>query len=236
MERGTGGRIATSPDSRLFGRTARREKTFVVGGCPAPKTPEDYKVSDLQRCIMSDATSTLSRFTFRESRIPGEVLSKLVTGEINGTDLTVFVIVDALVRWSKKRCNATNAYIGRSVGIGPTSVSHCITKLARLGILLITRENNTRYLETAWSKAEETLRQLKSMPYKEYLQTDHWNNVRLDTLKRADYRCQLCNADVPLQAHHRTYERRGEELPGDTIALCRPCHTKHHGIIEEGQP
>jgi hypothetical protein len=31
-----------------------------------------------------------------------------------------------------------------------------------------------------------------------------------------------------LEAHHRTYERRGEELPEDLTALCPTCHRWFH--------
>ncbi len=64
--------------------------------------------------------------------------------------------------------------------------------------------------------------------YREYLQTDEWR-ARADAAKeRAGNRCQLCNAAGPLEAHHRTYERRGKELPEDLVALCHDCHTGHH--------
>ncbi len=69
---------------------------------------------------------------------------------------------------------------------------------------------------------------LRSVPYKEYLQTEHWQIVRRDALKAAEYRCQVCNASTTLHVHHRTYERRGEELPADLIALCADCHKLFH--------
>lgn len=69
----------------------------------------------------------------------------------------------------------------------------------------------------------------RSMPYSEYLQTDHWKRTRLAALKRAGYRCSVCNASgTTLDVHHRTYERRGEEHSADVIALCRGCHTRFH--------
>lgn len=70
---------------------------------------------------------------------------------------------------------------------------------------------------------------LKSLPYDDYLKTEYWQQVRKESLRRAKYRCQMCNADAPLDVHHRTYETRGEETTGDVIALCRDCHAKYHG-------
>jgi 5-methylcytosine-specific restriction endonuclease McrA len=71
------------------------------------------------------------------------------------------------------------------------------------------------------------------MPYKEYLKTPEWQATRKAAIKRAGYRCQLCNrTNVPLDVHHRTYERLGEELKDDVIALCNDDHAKFHGIME----
>ena len=70
------------------------------------------------------------------------------------------------------------------------------------------------------------------MNYPEYLKTDHWQSVREEALKRAGGRCQVCNSSrLPLNTHHRTYERKGNELPGDVIVLCRECHAKFHGKL-----
>lgn len=65
--------------------------------------------------------------------------------------------------------------------------------------------------------------------YAEYLKSDHWQEVRKAALKRANYRCQVCNESVPLDVHHRTYERLGKEDDADVIALCRKCHGLFHG-------
>jgi len=69
---------------------------------------------------------------------------------------------------------------------------------------------------------------LSQLPYQEYLRSDHWQTVRKAALKTADYRCQLCNTSTTLNVHHRTYERRGEEVPSDVIALCAECHKHFH--------
>lgn len=79
---------------------------------------------------------------------------------------------------------------------------------------------------TAEKKRRE---ELKSMPYQEYLQSDEWQATRKQALRRAGFKCQLCNTgDVVLDVHHRTYENRGNEHYTDIIVLCRSCHSKHH--------
>jgi len=77
------------------------------------------------------------------------------------------------------------------------------------------------------------LHALKTMPYGEYLQTDEWQETRRKALKRAQFKCQLCNSGGQLNVHHRTYERRGEEDYTDLIVLCKNCHSKHHDKIQE---
>ena len=76
---------------------------------------------------------------------------------------------------------------------------------------------------------EARLQELKTMPYEEYLKTPEWQARRKQHLRSVGYRCQVCNATgVPLDVHHRTYERRGEEHYKDLIALCRDCHELFH--------
>lgn len=73
-------------------------------------------------------------------------------------------------------------------------------------------------------------RELRSMPYRDYLRTEHWAAVRQIALRRARWRCAVCNTAARLDVHHRTYENRGNERAHDVIALCRACHARHHGI------
>jgi 5-methylcytosine-specific restriction endonuclease McrA len=68
------------------------------------------------------------------------------------------------------------------------------------------------------------------MPYSEYLETPEWDKTRKAALKRAHYRCQLCNAHGVLHVHHKTYENLGREPSQDLIVLCKDCHRKHHDI------
>lgn len=82
------------------------------------------------------------------------------------------------------------------------------------------------------AEKEANVTALKSMPYPEYLQTNHWKTIRSKMLKRASFSCQLCNAKGVLNVHHRTYERRGCEEYSDLIVLCKPCHAKFHDKLE----
>jgi 5-methylcytosine-specific restriction endonuclease McrA len=85
----------------------------------------------------------------------------------------------------------------------------------------------------ARSRMRKRREKYQAMPYDQYLQTDHWQEVRRLALGRADNRCQLCNdGDSTLDVHHRTYENLGQESENDTIVLCRGCHTTFHEKME----
>lgn len=64
--------------------------------------------------------------------------------------------------------------------------------------------------------------------YQEYLKSDYWQTVRDHILSRDGYRCRLCNLDIDLQVHHRTYDNLGEEKFEDLITLCGFCHSTFH--------
>jgi hypothetical protein len=73
------------------------------------------------------------------------------------------------------------------------------------------------------------IRELRAMPYEEYLQTPHWKRRRVDVLRYAGYRCQACSrSSGPLDVHHNNYDNLGEELDRDMIVFCRECHYRHH--------
>lgn len=70
--------------------------------------------------------------------------------------------------------------------------------------------------------------------YENYLKTDYWKAVSVEVKKRAGYRCQVCNSQMDLVAHHRCYDHRGKELEhlDDLICLCVRCHSLFHWKTE----
>lgn len=63
--------------------------------------------------------------------------------------------------------------------------------------------------------------------YEEYIKSQKWREKAEEAKARAGNRCQVCNrsrAEVQLEAHHRTYDRLGQEFPEDITVLCRECH------------
>lgn len=70
---------------------------------------------------------------------------------------------------------------------------------------------------------------LKEMAYEDYLQTPEWKAKAAKAKERYDGRCALDATHAAVDAHHRTYERRGRERDEDLIPLCRDCHQRFHG-------
>lgn len=66
------------------------------------------------------------------------------------------------------------------------------------------------------------------MNYYEYIKSEGWKSKREWALRLADYKCQVCNKNININVHHRTYENLGNERPGDLIVLCKDCHKLFH--------
>lgn len=77
-------------------------------------------------------------------------------------------------------------------------------------------------------KAKQRQRELRCMPYQEYLQTNHWRRVKQAALERSGFECSICGCDHSLQVHHKTYKRKGREKLKDLQVLCGGCHQNMH--------
>lgn len=67
------------------------------------------------------------------------------------------------------------------------------------------------------------------MTYPEYLKSSQWRKLKLQALRYAGYRCQVCNFNGDLNVHHRAYpECFGYEPVNDLVVLCRNCHNLFH--------
>lgn len=65
--------------------------------------------------------------------------------------------------------------------------------------------------------------------YAQYLTSPHWLLIQ-DLVYSAVTHCQLCWFGHPLNIHHITYERLGNENFEDLIVLCQRCHIERaHG-------
>jgi 5-methylcytosine-specific restriction endonuclease McrA len=67
-----------------------------------------------------------------------------------------------------------------------------------------------------------------------YMEQEEWQVRRVQALTRAGYKCQTCsNRDTALDVHHNSYQNYGDERPQDLVVLCRSCHQKIHGVVED---
>jgi 5-methylcytosine-specific restriction endonuclease McrA len=94
-------------------------------------------------------------------------------------------------------------------------------------------EKRSAKRQEQYNKQENYVQYLKHLPYSIYLESEHWKNLRKRMLRRANYRCQVCNTGKILNVHHRTYKNIGEEDYEDLIVLCETCHTLYHNSQKE---
>lgn len=89
----------------------------------------------------------------------------------------------------------------------------------------------------AWSRQ----RLVRRATYADWMASRAWFDLRrrwYDTWTSTHGeppRCSACGEPWTLahgDLHHRTYDRLGHERFSDLVALCRPCHTRLHRIME----
>lgn len=87
------------------------------------------------------------------------------------------------------------------------------------------------------SYSKEKINKLKNMPYSEYLKTPHWKNLSQIVKSINKKTCFYCgeNKNVSLNAHHKTYERKGHENLSDLICICSNCHNLIHKEEKENK-
>ena len=77
---------------------------------------------------------------------------------------------------------------------------------------------------TNWQKKQ------RKEAYDRYLMSSAWAAKKFEVFRRDGYTCQMCKRNPAQQVHHKTYAHFGDEPLDDLIAVCEPCHKKHHGI------
>lgn len=74
-------------------------------------------------------------------------------------------------------------------------------------------------------------KRLATMPYRLYLNTAHWRDIKQRVRCEFGGVCALClHGERVLHVHHRTYKHRGYEDKHirDLILLCEKCHQEAH--------
>lgn len=81
---------------------------------------------------------------------------------------------------------------------------------------------------------EMYIERLRSMPYKTYLLTPHWNRVKCAAYGRFGRVCFACSkVRKEIHVHHLSYENRGQEKMEDLMILCKDCHDMVHETIRQ---
>ena len=71
----------------------------------------------------------------------------------------------------------------------------------------------------------------KQKGYSNHMHSERWKDIKRTLRSKFGNRCQTCNDSGErfiLHAHHRTYERFGQERLEDLTLLCDCCHKKVH--------
>jgi hypothetical protein len=71
--------------------------------------------------------------------------------------------------------------------------------------------------------------------HEDYLASKSWAEKRAKVMKRANRLCEGCRDRKATIVHHLSYERWGDELLFDLVALCRTCHAKCHPEKQEDE-
>ena len=85
------------------------------------------------------------------------------------------------------------------------------------------------------NKSKITNHEWRPDNYNERMARPDWGEKRQERLQIDDYMCQTCchdGSNWPLEVHHKTYERFGNEnVLTDLITLCRQCHNAVTDVI-----
>ncbi|MGX9728798.1 MAG: DUF3276 family protein [Candidatus Electronema sp. VV] len=69
--------------------------------------------------------------------------------------------------------------------------------------------------------------------WSEYMNSRKWEDLRREALKRADYKCELCNASYKAVHHIRYPKKYRDDHADNLLVVCKKCHAKLHGIRDE---
>lgn len=75
--------------------------------------------------------------------------------------------------------------------------------------------------------------------YNKYLQTEHWQTVRLKVFNRDGGQCVMCKGELTIETmvcHHisyRLYNRFGYADPYECRTLCHDCHSLQHPHLKK---
>lgn len=135
----------------------------------------------------------------------------------------------------REQCQECGEYVGSSI---PKAKVPAGVVDADLGL----RERYKRGREARRREIDQTHIRLQRKDgnvfrqrHREYLASRAWKGKRDKVLKRASGICEGCLDAKATQVHHLSYERWGDELLFDLVAVCSACHGKCHPGTQDGE-
>lgn len=117
----------------------------------------------------------------------------------------------------------TSRVPGQSFDEAIATCSVCISAIA-------TRQKQAEW-KAKWEKEQEE-RKIQNQQwwndYNHYLKSPAWERRRNLVFERANGICEGCGRNAATQAHHLTYDRLGNEMLFDLVAVCESCHLSIH--------
>lgn len=98
-------------------------------------------------------------------------------------------------------------------------------------------EDYRKNREAQWKKRNDEYQEIRRLEqesndrawlekYTKYLQSPEWREKRKLVMLRAQGICEGCRKANATEVHHLTYERLGDEMLFDLVAICKMCHDK----------
>lgn len=137
--------------------------------------------------------------------------------------------------------NGTHHYCYQCISCGANSNS---IKRDVADKLIASGENCEPYDEGRAEAYHAMLRKMNSLnridkkerrqaEYLEYLQSPEWKARRGKVIERAGALCEGCRENQAVIVHHLDYSHCGNELLYQLVALCKDCHDRAHGVVNE---
>jgi hypothetical protein len=89
-------------------------------------------------------------------------------------------------------------------------------------------EERRNYLSALYEARTIAIEADRRRNYDQYMKSPEWRERRSQVLQRCKGICEGCGKNHAVQVHHLTYERLGDEMLFDLVAVCLHCHERLH--------
>lgn len=89
-------------------------------------------------------------------------------------------------------------------------------------------DERSKSLQTLYNMRWAMVRNAGRQEYEEYIKSPEWRALRVKVFRRCKGICEGCGENAAVQVHHLTYDRLGNEMLFDLVAVCLHCHERLH--------